>query len=217
MKTPFTTEQFFSVFEQYNQAVFPAQLVIFLLALLCVALLHSKITFKDKLVGSFIGFLWIWTGAVYHIGFFAVINPIARIFGALFILEGLLILFSTFKNRLHFPVNHLVTDYLGYFFILFGGLLYPLIGLAIHIEPAQTISLGLPCPTGILTFGLFMLARKQFPMYLIIIPVLWAIVGLFAAINFGVYQDFMLIISAVSALFLIYAGKKNLLKYESYS
>lgn len=216
MKTPFTTEQFFNVFEQYNQAVFPAQLIILALALLCIVMIHSKIPIKDKLIGSFTGLLWIWTGTVYHIGFFAVINPVARVFGTLFILEGLLILFSTFRNWLHFPFNYLMPDYLGYFFIVFGGLIYPLIGLAIHIEPTQTISLGLPCPSTILTFGLFILARKQFPIHLIIIPVLWAIVGLFAAINFGVYQDIMLIISAVCALVVIYAGKKNLLKYESY-
>lgn len=216
MKTPFTTEQFFSVFEQYNRAVFPAQLMILFLALTSVVLIHSKVTLKDKLIGSFTGLLWIWTGTVYHIGFFALINPVARVFGALFIVEGLLILLSTYKNRLHYSFDHLLPDYLGYFFILFGGLIYPLIGLVIHIEPVQAITLGLPCPSAIFTFGLFMLARKQFPLHLIIIPVLWAMVGMFAAFNFGVYHDLMLIVSAVSALVTIYSGKKNLLKHESY-
>jgi hypothetical protein len=178
--------------------------------------IHSKVEVRDKLIGSFLGILWIWIGAVYHIGFFSAINPVARVFGALFILEGFFILYSTFSNKLHFSFNYTKPDYLGYFFILFGWIIYPLIGLLIHIEPAKTISLGLPCPTTIFTFGLFILARNQFPKYLIVIPSLWSLLGLFAALNFGVYQDLMLIVSAIGALVIIYARKKNILKYESY-
>jgi Na+-translocating ferredoxin:NAD+ oxidoreductase RnfE subunit len=44
-----------------------------------------------------------------------------------------------------------------------------------------------------------MLIRDRVPKYLLIIPSLWAIVGLTAAINFGVYQDFMMIIAAITA------------------
>jgi len=212
MKTPFTSEQFYHVFEQYNRTVFPFQLILLLLALVSLLLIHSKVTLKDKLIGSFLGILWIWAGGVYHIGFFSAINPIARVFGGMFILEGLFILYSTFNKRLHFSFDYTASDYLGYFIILFGLVIYPLIGLAINVELAKNISLGLPCPTTILTFGFFILTRHQFPKYLIIIPSLWAALGLFAALNFGVYQDLMLIISAASAIVILFFEKKISLK-----
>jgi hypothetical protein len=163
-------------------------------------LLHSKYSFKSKLIGSYLGVLWLWMGLAYHIGFFAEINKAAFIFGGIFILQGLLILFNTFvKGRLIFDFFPKTKDYLGYFFIIFGLILYPIIGYFMVDSLTKTISLGLPCPTTILTFGFFMLTNNKFPKYLLIIPSLWAIIGLSAAINFGVYQDFMILITAIIA------------------
>jgi hypothetical protein len=59
--------------------------------------------------------------------------------------------------------------------------------------------MGLPCPSTIFTFGLFMLTNNKFPKSLLIIPSLWAIVGLSAAINIGVFQDLMILIAAITA------------------
>jgi len=55
MKVPFTTEQFLSVFERYNLAMFPAQIVIMLLALSGLFLLHTKRPIKDKFIEVFLG------------------------------------------------------------------------------------------------------------------------------------------------------------------
>jgi hypothetical protein len=200
MKTPFTTEQFFNVFEKYNSTMFPLQLIIILLGIAGIFLLYSKYSFKDKLIGGYLGVLWLWMGLAYHIGFFAEINKVAFVFGGIFILQGLLILFNTFvKGRLIFDFFPKTKDYLGYFFIIFGLILYPIIGYFMVDSLTKTISLGLPCPTTILTFGFFMLTNNKFPKYLLIIPSLWAIIGLSAAINFGVYQDFMILITAIIA------------------
>jgi hypothetical protein len=37
------------------------------------------------------------------------------------------------------------------------------------------------------------------PKYLLIIPTIWAIIGTGAAINFGVYQDYVMLISLIIA------------------
>jgi hypothetical protein len=215
MKMPFTTEQFFSVFEQYNHAIFPGQFFILALGILSIVLIQIQRTSKNTLIGSILGLLWIWIGAVYHLGFFAQINPAAHLFGAVFILQGLLIISVVLLNKLQFTFSNTSSDYLGYFFMLFGLFIYPLIGYFLHGEPSKIISLGLPCPSTIFTFGLFIMARNHFPKYLLIIPTLWAIIGLSAAVNFGVYQDLMLPIAAVCALLIIFREKKMSLNYES--
>jgi len=207
MKTPFTQDQFFQVFEQYNQAIFPGQIIILLLGLAALYLLHSAYSAKSKLLSGFLGLLWIWTGLVYHIAFFSGINPAALVFGGIFILQGALILVYSVRNRISFAIRRQAKSYVGYFFILFGLIVYPLMAYFTKGSPSLIISLGLPCPTTIFTFGFFMLADSKFPKPLLIIPTLWAVVGLSAAINFGVYQDFMIIISGIISGIFIFRTK----------
>ena len=209
MKLPFTTEQFFNVIEKYNLTMFPFQLIILLLGIVCLFLLHSKLSSKDKLIGIYLGLLWIWMGVAYHLTFFTVINKAAFLFGGIFILQGLLILFNTFiNNRLVFIFTLQAKDYWGYFFILYGLIIYPIISYLIEGSLEKTIIMGLPCPSTIFTFGLFILSNNKFPQYLLIIPSLWAVVGLSAAINIGVFQDVMILIAAITANILLIRQKK---------
>jgi ATP/ADP translocase len=89
--------------------------------------------------------------------------------------------------------------YFGYFFILYGSIIYPVVGYLIEQNLFRTISIGLPCPTTILTFGFFLLCDKKFSLYLLIIPTLWAVIGISTVINLGLYQDSMMIIAAIIA------------------
>ena len=210
MKIPFTTEQFFSVFEEYNSTVFPFQWILILLGIFVLFLIPSKYSSKNRLIGSFLGLLWVWIGIMYHIIFFTAINKLAFVFGGFFILQGVLILIHTFlKDTLIFSVSTSQTkNYFAYFFILFGLIIYPIISYFVQGSPNKTIALGLPCPSTIFTFGFFMIASNKFPKYLLIIPSLWAIVGLGAAIQFGVYQDFMMPITAIIAGAILFKTKK---------
>jgi hypothetical protein len=205
MKTPFTVEQFLEVFVNYNTTLFPVQILIFVLGLTALGLIHAKSPWKDRLIGGFLGLLWIWTGAVYHIAYFSAINKTAYAFGGIFILQGGYFLYETLiKKKYIIDFRSGFRVYSGYFFVLFGLIIYPVITYAAEPSAARVISLGLPCPSTILTFGFLMMADKHLSKYLLLIPSLWAVVGISAAINFGIYQDIMLIIAAVVAdIFLI--------------
>ena len=201
MDTPFTIDQFYDVFEKYNIKVFPAQLLLFSAGLFAVFSLHLKTQFLNRVIGSVLGLLWIWTALIYHMIFFSEINQVAFVFGALFLVEGILILRKTFsKTPVEFGIEGRLSSRAGYLFILFGLIIYPLVGFCFDgTMLARTISLGLPCPTTIFTLGFLMVTTKPIPIYLLIIPSLWSIVGLSAALNFGIYQDFMMILSAMAA------------------
>ena len=200
MKTPFTTEQFFSVFEKYNRAIFPVQIILFLLVVFALIAIGSKIKQKDKFVSGILGFLWLWIGIAYHISFFSGINKVAFGFGVLFILQGLFFLWEgVLLYNLKFVFKGSIQAYLGYFFILYGLIVYPIVGYLIEQNLSRTISIGLPCPTIILTFGFLLLSDKKFSKYLLIIPSLWAVIGISAVIKLGVYQDSMMLIAAIIA------------------
>jgi len=210
MKTPFTTEQFFSVFESYNSAVFPAQLILLLLGIFALYMVITQKAKKDRTVGSLLGLFWVWMGVVYHIVFFSPINPAAQVFGALFILQGIFLLIETFKRRkLEFSYTGNLKGNLGLIFILFGLVIYPVISYFLAGTVEKTISFGLPCPTTIATFGFFLLTGNKFSKYLVIIPSLWALIGTTAALKFGVYQDFLLIVTAIITNIYVFKNKKT--------
>jgi Family of unknown function (DUF6064) len=209
MKTPFTTEQFFSVFEKYNHAIFPVQIILFLLSIFALIAIGSKIKQKDKFVSGILGFLWLWMGIGYHFAFFSGINKVAYGFGLLFILQGLFLLWEgVLLYNLKFEFKNSIQAYFGYFFILYGLIFYPVVGYLVEPNLSRTISIGLPCPTTILTFGFLLLCDKKFSKYLLIIPSLWAVIGISAVIKLGVYQDSMMLIAAIIADVLILRSKK---------
>ena len=74
-----------------------------------------------------------------------------------------------------------------------------------------------PCPTTIFTFGILLWAVKSVPAYLLIIPLIWSIVGMSAAVNLRVPQDYGLVVAGVlgTALILIQNRKVKRVAQES--
>lgn len=218
MNIPFSTEEFFQVIENYNRAMFPIQLVILLLAIAGIVLLFTKHSGSNRFNSGFLGFLWMWSGSVYHLIYFTEINKAAYLFGILFITQGALFFLESFgRNRIKLSIGRSPMHYLGYFFIIYGLVVYPFIEFLVEGTIFKTISLGLPCPTTILTFGVLMLTRGRIPGYLLIIPALWALIGVNAAFNFGVYQDVIMLVAALTALTSILASRKKNSDVESIS
>lgn len=194
---PFTTEQFFQVFEQYNQAIYPVQFVLILIAIVAIVLAASHQPFRKQIISGLLGFLWLWTRIVYHLIFFTAISPPAYLFGTLFIFQGLLFLYEgVARNRLSFRASRRFDGILGAIFIAYALVIYPIVGYALgRIFPASP-TFGAPCPTTIFTFGLLLWTDREISLSLLIIPVLWSIVGTSAALSFGVKEDFGLLVAA---------------------
>ncbi len=203
MNYPFTVAQFLEVFGIYNQAVWPMQIVFYLAALLVALLILKRYPISDRAISLVLSFFWLWMGIVYHLVFFSSINPVARIFGGVFILQGVFLLYQgVIKNKMDFSRTSGWYLYLGFFFMVFGTVIYPFLGYLFGHSYPNSPTFGLPCPTTIFTIGTFLVARK-IPRYLMIIPVLWTLVGSMAALSFGITQDYFLAISGLVAIFYI--------------
>jgi len=149
-------------------------------------------------------------GLVYHIIFFTQINPAAYLFGALFILESILIVYyGIIRRKLELVYNKDLFSYSGITLILFAIVIYPLIGFSVgHIYPASP-TFGLPCPTTIFTFGILLFNKGKLPVGLIIIPVIWSLIGFTAALKLGIYEDTGLLIAGIAIVILAYYKRKN--------
>jgi hypothetical protein len=64
-----------------------------------------------------------------------------------------------------------------------------------------------PCPVTIFTFGIFLWANSKIPLYLIVIPFLWSLIGISAAINFKIVEDYGLVVAGVTGATLIVVRK----------
>jgi hypothetical protein len=82
--------------------------------------------------------------------------------------------------------------------------IYPVLGsLFGHTFPRAPMFGVAPCPATIFTFGMLLWTTRPMPACLLVIPALWALIGLSAAVNLGVPQDYGLAIAGVLGTVLI--------------
>jgi hypothetical protein len=208
MNLPFTVEQFLDVFAKYNNAIWPFQALLVLLALTAVFFAVRRYNFSDITISLLLGFVWLWTGIVYHIAFFSVINPAAYIFGALCIIQGLLFIWIGIRKRASFQATFGWRQTVGSFFLLYALLLYPALGLKFgHLFP-NAPTFGAPCPTTIFTFGMLLWAVRL-PRYAVIIPALWSVLGFAAALKLGIYEDIGLLVAGVAGTIIVFTMNRK--------
>ena len=196
---PFTIDDFLDVFRRYNEAVWPAQWILLILALVAVVAAF-RVRRPTRAPLFILAGLWLWIGIVYHLVFFRSINPAAVLFGALFIVQaGVFVWLALRKPVTRFTVQRDTASLLGGLMIAFALVVYPSLGwLMGHRYPA-TPTFGLPCPTTLFTFGLLLWARPALPRRVLIIPVLWSVVATVAAFQLGMVEDFGLPLVAIIA------------------
>jgi hypothetical protein len=204
MALPFTVEQFLGVFVRYNEAIWPAQLVAYLLGAAAVALAFRPTTWSHRAISAILGLFWLFAGAVYHLTFFRAINPIAAVFGAAFVVQGLLLLWvGAVRGRLVFAPGRTVATAIGALFVLYAMVLYPAIGMALgHGYPSAPVFGVAPCPLTIFTLGLLLWADAdgRLPKGLLVVPVLWSLLGVSAALQLGIREDLGLLVASVTTV-----------------
>jgi hypothetical protein len=187
------------VFEAYNTAVWPAQVVLSVVAVVCVALVMRGSSASRTTSLWILSALWLWVGCVYHFGFFTEINPMAWVFGAAFVVQALLFGLAASRDDEHTSTPRW-TRALGWTLIAYALVVYPLLAeLGDHPFP-HSPTFGLPCPTTIFTFGILLSVSPAPPRWVAIIPVLWGVIGTSAAFSFGVYEDLGLGFATVAGM-----------------
>lgn len=208
MQTPFTPEQFLDVMIRYNQAVWPMQVVLYVVAAALIWLAAQP--GHPRWVGLILGVLWVWMGVAYHWIFFTAINPAAWVFGAFFVLQGLLFVHVGAVGDLALRFDPDAFGWTGAAFLLYALVVYPLLGTALgHAYPASP-TFGLPCPTTIATFGLLLWAAKPVPVRVVVIPALWSLIGASAAFQFGIREDYGLLVAGVLGTILVLMKNRRL-------
>ena len=197
MQLPFSREQFLDVFRTYNDAIGIMPAVLVGLAIALVAAAYSRSERRHRAIAAGLAILWIWSGTVYHWGFFSGINPAAQLFGALFLVQaGVLLTLGVFRSRLKFNPRGQGSTIIGWALIVYALVVYPLLGATFGHGYPDGPSFGAPCPVTIFFFGLMFWVEGKIPVLLVALPLAWAALGTSAAVQLGIPEDFGLAVAA---------------------
>jgi hypothetical protein len=209
---PFTVEQFLEVFKNYNLAIWPIQIIAYVIGAIALILAVKKTGQSDRIISGILSVFWLWMGIVYHIMYFSPINKPAYVFGAIFIIQGILFaIVGGIRGRISFHLNSNIHSIVGGVFILYAMVVYPIIGYLLGHGYPNSPGFGVaPCPTTIFTFGLLLWTDKRFLKYLLIIPLIWSAIGFSAALKLGIREDIgLLVAGVVGTSMIIFRDRSN--------
>ena len=195
MNLPFTHDQFLDLFAAYNGVYWPLVAALWLVTMAALVALGMR-RLGPRLAAALLGVHWALS-AVYHLVYFVTINPAARLFGALFLVQAAVFawfaidgsgLRVTWGRRPHQVLSVALCAY---------AVLYPFLGLATGLQWPRMPAFGVPCPTTLLTVGLLLGLAPKRHRGVSVIPVLWCLVAGTAAFQLGIRPDLALYMGAV--------------------
>jgi hypothetical protein len=202
---PAAIEQFFGLFAQANQAIWPMQVVWYALALVAVILATRPFDWSSRLIGAFLAGYYVWIGVVFFWVFQSRIDDGAGIHGGMYVLGGVLWLVAgTIRRDLIFRPGWNALSVIGGLLVAYALVLYPILGtLAGHVFPGAPVFGIAPCPTTIFSFGLLLWTCKPTPKYVLLVPLLWSLIAAPGALGMGVYEDVAMPLASVVGTALI--------------
>jgi Family of unknown function (DUF6064) len=177
----FSPHTYYRLFELYNAAIWPAQILALALGLAILVLLRAGFAGRDRIIAAILAAAWLWVAWAYLLERYDTINWAARYFAIGFTIEALLLVGAgLILGRLRFRPGADVGSRLGVVIFLFALLLQPLIGPLVGRPWTQLEIFGIaPDPTVVGTLGLLLSATGWIARLLLAIPLIWClIVGL---------------------------------------
>jgi peptidoglycan/LPS O-acetylase OafA/YrhL len=204
----FTVEQFLNVFQRYNEALWPMQIVAYALGIALVVLALTRWKRASAIIFGVLSLMWAGMAIGYMWMYFADINKAAYLFGVIFLAQAVLLLVAAVKERgASYGRGRDARTWVGLALIAYAMIAYPLLGMAFGHSYPQAPMFGLvPCPTTIFTFGMLLLAARP-KRLLLWLPLVWSLIGFFAAIKFGIREDIGLLVAGVVTTVIVVRAK----------
>ena len=204
MNLPFTVEQFFAVFRDYNTTLWPAPIFLVALAVAAIALVVVPRRYSGAGISAILAFLWAWLALAYHLAFFAAVNPLAYVFAGVSLAGALIFLWQgVILRRLEFRLAPNARTAFGVALVAFALVVYPAWSASAGHPYPDLPTFGLPCPTTLFTVGLLALLVRPHPRSPLAVPVLWSFVGAQAAFLLDVPPDLSLLAAGAIGVGLI--------------
>jgi hypothetical protein len=174
----FSPRAYYRLFELYNLAIWPAQLVGLATGAALLGMLLSRAEWRERTIMAVLALLWLWVAWAYFLERYETINWAASYYAAGFAAQAALLVWRGAFRGVSFRLNQDLANRAGLVISAFAMFLYPLIAPSLQRPWTQSETFGItPDPTVIATLGVLLLANRPFPWELSAIPLLWCAIS----------------------------------------
>lgn len=174
----FSPRTYYRLFELYNRAIWPAQLVALALGAAILGLLRVRAAWQGRAVAVLLAACWAFVAWAFLLERYSTINWAASYFAVAFLLEALLLLWRGGVQGLSFRPRPDLVGCAGLSIFLFALVLQPLIGPLLGRPWTQVEVFGIaPDPTVIATMGLLLVASGRVAWEFLVIPLSWCAIS----------------------------------------
>ena len=174
----FSPRTYYRLFELYNAAVWPGQVLAVAAGLAIAAMLRKPRPWQGWVVAVLLAAGWLWIAWAYFLARYATINWAAPCVAAAFAGEALLLVLAGTLGRSSLPPDSRMAGRIGVGLYVFALVVQPLIGPLAGRTWSQVEILGIaPDPTAVATLGLVLRAPVGHRWALLPIPVAWCAVS----------------------------------------
>lgn len=176
---PFSPRTYYRLFELYNAAIWPAQIVAFGLGLAIWALLRRAEPWRGRSIAAILAGCWLWIAIAFHATRYATLSWGAVYFAWGFGVEVVLLIWAgVIRGRLVFGQRVDARSRAGFRIFLFALLVQPLIGPLLGRQWRQLEIFGVaPDPTAVATLGILSLATGPVRWELNAVPATWCAIS----------------------------------------
>lgn len=175
----YSPQTYYRLFELYNAAIWPAQIVAIGAGASIWALLRRADARRGRVIAAILAASWFWVAIAFHARRYATINWAAVDFAWGFGVEAVFLVWAgVLRGRLVFDRDGCPLARAGLAIFLFALAVQPVAGLVFGRTWRQLEFFGLaPDPTAIGTLGLLILAAGRTRWELIVIPAIWCVIS----------------------------------------
>jgi hypothetical protein len=176
---PFSARTYYRLFELYNTAIWPVQILTILLGLAILVLLRRLGPAQGRVISAILAACWLWVAWAFLLTRFATINWAALYFAAAFAAEALLlVLIGVAGGSICLPSDGRWVTRAGIGVFLFALVIQPLIGpLSGRLWSQMEIFGVAPDPTVVATLGLLIPSPHWSKWLLLAVPIMWCLVS----------------------------------------
>ena len=173
-----TAETFWNQMGIYNDATFPVQMIMTVLAIILTYFVFAKPgNLTNHLMKAFLSFAFAWNGIVFFLVYTK--GPISSFIGApLFIILAILFAADIFQRKTEFKFPDLKWQKHVTFFLILLTFLYPFIGMALGHSYPKTCMPMAPCPLSVFAIALVTAAIPKVDNKVFVFLLPWALLGL---------------------------------------
>lgn len=174
----FTPRTYYRLFELYNAAIWPAQLVALALGAAILALARRSSAGAGRVIAGILAAGWLWVAIAFHAARYATINTAAVYLAWMFGVEAaLLVGLGVVGGKLAVGRPGDTGGRIGLAVFVFALLVEPLSAPLLGRGWKAVEIFGLaPDPTAVGTLGLLLLVRGRARWLAMIVPILWCVV-----------------------------------------